>query len=199
MRKVVDLRQYKTALRERCRAARLALSEEEKAALDRDITRNFFRLNQYRSCQTVLCYVSTPIEVSTKAIIERSLKQGKQVAVPRCVPDTREMEFYCIRSLDELSPGSFGVLEPEADPKRLLRDTKDSLCVVPGFCFDLDGYRLGYGKGYYDRFLNQYEGDRIGICYSANVRHRLRHGRFDCAVDVLVTERYIRRVNLEKG
>lgn len=200
MQRVMDLRQYKNALRERYRTQRQALEPEQKARLDRDVATRFFRLNQYRSCRTVLCYVSTPIEVDTVAIIERSLRQGKQVAVPRCVPGTREMEFYCIRSLDDLSPGSFGVMEPLPDPERRLEDMTDSLCVVPGFCFDLAGYRLGYGKGYYDRFLNRYEGTRVGICYSSNVRNRLRHGRYDCAVELLVTERYIRRINvIEKG
>lgn len=200
MQRVMDLRQYKAALRERYRAQRLAMEPEQKARLDRDVAKHFFRLNQYRSCKTVLSYVSTSIEVDTIGIIERSLRQGKQVAVPRCVPGTREMEFYLIHSLDDLSPGAFGVMEPAPAPERLLKDTTDSLCVIPGFCFDLVGYRLGYGKGYYDRFLNRYDGTRVGICYSGNVRNRLRHGRYDCAVELLVTERYIRRINLiEKG
>ena len=200
MRRVMDLRQYKISLRERYRAQRSALTPQQKARLDRDVASHFFRLNQFQSCQTLLCYVSTSIEVDTTAIIRRALKNGKRVAVPRCVPGTREMEFYYIESLDDLSPGAFGVMEPEADPERKVKETAGSLCVVPGFCFDLAGYRLGYGKGYYDRYLNRYDGTRVGICYSGNVRNRLRHGRYDCAVDLLVTERYIRRINLmEKG
>lgn len=198
--RIMDLRQYKASLRERCREQREALTAEQKAKLDRDVATRFYRLNQYRSCHTLLCYVSTDIEVDTTGIIRRSLQNGKRVAVPRCIPGTREMEFYYIHSLDELSPGSFGVMEPLPLPERKVEEYAGSLCVVPGFCFDFSGYRLGYGKGYYDRFLNQYTGSKAGICYSVNVRNRLRHGRFDCAVDVLVTERYIRRVNLiQKG
>ena len=200
MRRVMDLRQYKISLRERYRAQRSALTPQQKTRLDQDVAARFFRLNQFQSCQTLLCYVSTSIEVDTTAIIGRALQNGKRVAVPRCVPGTREMEFYYIESLDDLSPGAFGVMEPQAAPERQVKETAGSLCVVPGFCFDLAGYRLGYGKGYYDRYLNRYDGTRVGICYSANVRNRLRHGRYDCAVDLLVTERYIRRINLmEKG
>ena len=200
MQRVMDLRQYKAALRERYRAQRMALEPERKARLDQDVATHFFRLNQYRSCRTLLCYVSTSIEVDTLSIIDRALQQGKRVAVPRCVPGTREMEFYYIHSLDDLSPGTFGVMEPAPAAEHQLKETAGSVCVVPGFCFDLAGYRLGYGKGYYDRFLNRYDGTRVGICYSGNVRNRLRHGRYDCAVELLVTERYIRRTNLtEKG
>ena len=108
MQRIMDLRQYKAALRERYRAQRTALTPEQKARLDRDVAAHFFRLNQYRSCQTLLCYVSTRIEVDTIPIIRRALQNGKRVAVPRCVPGTREMEFYCIQSLDELSPGPSG-------------------------------------------------------------------------------------------
>lgn len=67
---------------------------------------------QYKRCRMLLTYVSTAIEVDTRRIIERALADGKQVAVPRCVPGTRDMEFYLIRGLDELEPGTFGVLDP---------------------------------------------------------------------------------------
>ena len=103
------------------------------------------------------------------------------------------MEFYEIFSLDELSPGTFGVDEPAADPARLLPQDPGGLCIVPALCYDDYGYRLGYGKGYYDRYLANYSGIRVGICYAACVRRSLFHGRYDRPVELLITERYIRR------
>ena len=141
----------------------------------------------------LLIYVSTPIEVDTFRIIRQAWEDGKRVAVPRCVPDTRNMEFYYIDSTDELSPGMFGVLEPEVNPERLYAERGGGLCIVPAFSYDWRGYRLGYGKGYYDRFLSRFEGNMVGICYSECVQRSLPHGRFDRPVELLVTESYLRR------
>ena len=188
-----DIRALKMRLREEYRAKRTALTEEEKQRRDEAIAKTVRSLWQYRDNDLVLTYVSTPIEVDTYRIIEQAWADGKRVAVPRCVPDTRNMEFYYIESMDDLSPGSFGVLEPQADPTRLVSDFSKAMCLIPAFSYDYTGYRLGYGKGYYDRFLSNFNGYRIGICYSSCVRRYLPHGRFDRPVQLLVTENYIRR------
>ncbi len=188
-----DIREYKNALRQRYRDYRTRLSPQDKLRLDEDVLSRVTRLNQYTNADLLLIYVSTAIEVDTRKLIERALQDGKRVAVPRCVPNTRNMEFYEITSLNELTPGTFGVDEPQPDPRRLLPTDPGGLCIVPALCYDEYGYRLGYGKGYYDRFLATYTGITVGICYAACVRHSLVHGRFDRPVELLVTERYIKR------
>lgn len=190
-----DIREYKNSLRERYKGYRIKLDPLEKRRLDDQVLDKVIRLNQYATASLILTYVSTAIEVDTKGLIERAFLDGKRVGVPRCVPGTRQMEFYEIKSLDELKPGTFGVLEPDPDPERLLPADPGGLCIVPGLCFDNDGYRLGYGKGYYDRFLSGYTGFTVGICYCFCMRGSLIHGRFDRAVDLLVTDRFIRRTN----
>ena len=198
MAQVTDIRQYKKDLRQRYKNERLKLSPAEKQSLDEGVFDRFLKLNQYSSSKTILTYVSTDIEVDTRRIIERALEDGKRVAVPYCVPDTRIIEFYTIESLDELSPGTFGVLEPVPNPEKRLTDWEKCLCVVPGLCFDFNGYRLGFGKGYYDRFLSEYTGVKVGICYSSGVRGHLHHGRFDRIVDVIVTEKNIKSIHRRK-
>lgn len=192
---VGDIRQLKTRLRQKYRAIRAEMDPEVRAACDSRIAERVRRLWQYRRAHQVLVYVSTPIEVDTRRIIRHALADGKRVAVPRCVPDTRQMEFYYINSLDELSPGSFGVDEPQPLPENLVTDLSEGLCIIPAFCYDHTGYRLGYGKGYYDRFLPLFGGSLIGICYSSCVRRHLPHGRFDRSAELLVTENYIRRTD----
>ena len=170
------------------------MNPEEKQKLDSGITRNVFRLYQYRSCKTVLVYVSTSIEVDTFEIIKGALKDGKRVAVPRCIPDTRLMEFHYIESLEDLSPGAFGVLEPN-ESLPVVEDFTGCLMLLPALSIDYLGYRLGYGKGYYDRYMSRFTGACAGICYSNYIRRHMYHGRFDRPVDVIVTEKWIKDVS----
>lgn len=187
----LDIRKYKQSIREAQKKHRAEMDKERKASLDRDIAANVRRLNEYSPAKTLLVYVSTPIEVDTKLIIENAWADGKKVAVPRCIPDTRDMEFHFISSFDELSPGSFSVLEP--DPSLpIVTDFTDCLMIVPGMQFDMNGYRLGYGKGYYDRYMVRFNGRSAGICYSNELRPYMHHGRYDRSVDIIVTDKKIK-------
>ena len=167
---VGDIRPIKATLREQYKTLRREMPPEIKAQRDRQIAGRVTALWQYKRCRQLLTYVSTPIEVDTLEIIRRALADGKKVAVPRCVPGTRDMEFYWINGVEELEPGTFGVLEPRPDPKRKVTDFSNGLCLVPALCYDWRGYRLGYGKGYYDRFLAGFGGHMIGVCYSDCIR-----------------------------
>ncbi len=190
---ITDIRPIKTELRQKYRSLRQSMPPEIKEQKDIAIAAQVRRLWQYQRNNVLLIYVSTSIEVDTFRIIHQALEDGKRVAVPRCVPDTRNMEFYYIDSTDELSPGMFGVLEPAVNSERLYKESEGGLCIVPAFSYDWRGYRLGYGKGYYDRFLSRFEGNMVGICYSDCVQRSLPHGRFDRPVELLVTESYLRR------
>ncbi len=190
-----DIREYKASLRKKVRAKRESLPAEIKEELDKGILGNITRLRQYKLNETILTYVSTRIEVDTIALIRRALRDNKRVAVPRCVENSREMEFYYINSLDELEPRTFGVLEPVKEKCELLTDYTKGLCIVPGLAFDFQGYRLGYGKGFYDRFLGRFSGDTAGICYSSCVVWKLHHSYYDKNAKLLVTEKYIRRTD----
>ena len=190
-----NIKELKIGLRRQYRAFRENLDPVRKAEMDAAILRRVQKLSVYRRNSVLLTYVSKPIEVDTLHLIQDAIAQHKRVAVPRCVPGTREMEFYFIRSLAELSPGMFGVLEPSPEKSRKLGDLRHGLCIVPGLCFDAQGYRLGYGKGYYDRFLSRFEGQTVGICYKGCVPWNLPHGYFDRPVDLLVTEEYVRKIS----
>lgn len=188
----IDIRKYKIELRERCREYRKGLNPEYKNEMDFQISERVKKLYQYRAAKVIMVYVSTSIEVDTLRIIENAWKDGKQVAVPRCIPQTRQMEFHFITSFDQLTPGSFSVLEPPAHYP-VVTDFSNALMLVPGFNFDFFGYRLGYGKGYYDRYMSRYNGAAVGLCYSTELRPHMYHGRYDRAVDTVVSEKWIRR------
>ena len=179
----------KQRLREERLAAREALSEQERSVLDDRITQKLLAISEYAEATTVLTYVSVSSEVSTRMFIESALRDGKTVAVPRCLPG-HCLEFVAITSLDQLIAAPFGLFEPPKELPALTEEQMDaSICIVPALLVDTKGYRLGYGAGFYDRFLSTYPGKKICLAYQQNLsRTMLPHTAFDVAVDVVITE-----------
>lgn len=183
-----NIKEYKNTLRLKYKERRRTMTQTRKAQADHRIAARLRSLSSYRRAQTVLTYVSTAIEVDTREIIKRAISDGKRVAVPRCVPGTREMEFYVISGLEELESGTFGVLEPKPDEQKRLSSFENSICIVPALACDRMGFRLGYGGGYYDRFLRLYPAEKVLVLYKNCLVEHLWHGRFDVGVDRIVTE-----------
>lgn len=179
----------KQRLREERLAARETLSEQEGARLDDCITQKLLATPEYAEATTVLTYVSVSSEVSTRMFIECALRDGKTVAVPRCLPGHR-LEFVAITSLDQLVPAPFNLLEPAKDLSALTEvQMSNAICIVPALLVDTKGYRLGYGAGFYDRFLSTYSGKKICLAYQQSLsRTTLPHTAFDVAVDLVITE-----------
>ena len=179
----------KQRLREERLAAREVLSEQERSVLDDRITQKLLETSEYTETTTVLTYVSVSSEVSTRMFIESALRDGKTVAVPRCLPG-HCLEFVAITSLDQLIAAPFGLLEPPKELPALAEKQMDaSICIVPALLVDTKGYRLGYGAGFYDRFLSSYPGKKICLAYQQNLsRTMLPHTAFDIAVDLVITE-----------
>lgn len=179
----------KQRLREERLAAREALSEQERSVLDDRITQKLLATSEYAEATTVLTYVSVSSEVSTRMFIECALRDGKTVAVPRCLPG-HCLEFVAIASLEQLVAAPFNLLEPAKELPAVTEDQKNnSICIVPALLVDTKGYRLGYGAGFYDRFLSTYPGKKICLAYQQNlIRTTLPHTAFDVAVDMVITE-----------
>lgn len=193
----IDLREYKGSLRAEIKAKRSAMDKRYKARLDSRIRQRLIATYQYRDCDTLLIYASTAIEVDTLGIIEHALQNGRRVALPRCISGTRDMTFHYITDVSQLKPGSFGVLEPTEDLPQW-QNTDGGLAVVPALSLDSFGYRLGYGGGYYDRFLSNFTGETMGITYSDNYCYRLNHGRYDIPLGAVLTDKFVRKINYKK-
>lgn len=179
----------KQRLREERLTAREALSEQERSVFDDRITQKLLATSEYAEATTVLTYVSVSSEVSTRMFIECALRDGKTVVAPRCLPG-HCLEFVAITSLDQLIAAPFGLLEPPKELPALTEEQMDaSICIVPALLVDTKGYRLGYGAGFYDRFLSTYPGKKICLAYQQNLsRTMLPHTAFDVAVDLVITE-----------
>lgn len=157
---VTDLTAAKAALRQEMRRRRREMPPTEKAAREQELCRRFLESALYADCRQLFCFVALPQEPETRDILRRALCDGKTVAVPRCLPE-RHMAFHQLQpdaALEaQLVSGSFGVAEPRPSLPVILPDAGQApLCLVPGLAFDKNGGRLGYGAGYYDRFLHAY-------------------------------------------
>ncbi len=125
------------------------------------IFNKIINLKEYNQSNLILTYVSLNDEADTIKLIKHSLEENKIVAVPKCEGD--DILFYYINSLEDLEEGNFGILEPKTN--QIVNDFNKSICIVPGVAFDKQNNRIGYGKGFYDRFLKKYQGIKIGLTY----------------------------------
>ena len=190
---LVNVKEEKRCLRKKYKKLRAACPPDIKQKLDRALTQRVLSLPEYERAQRLFIFVSTHIECDTAQIIADALQKGKRVCVPRCADKSGRLDFYVIRSVDDLVSGMFSLMEPDPAKCERVTDFSEGLCIVPGLCFDLEGYRVGFGKGYYDRFLNHFSGVTAGICYSKYTVKQLPRGTHDRHTDILVTERFVNR------
>ncbi len=188
------MKTVKAELREKVIAERRAVSKEDIRKMSDAICRRATGLSSFRLAETILLYSPKEIEVDVLPIAEAAWREGKTVAFPRCHRSPEGygyMTYHIVNSLDDLKPGSFGILEPSEDlPVYDARtDTRPSLSFAPALAFDKNGYRLGYGGGYYDRYYNAYSGTVIGVIFSKFVYPTLPHGRYDISAGLLITEK----------
>lgn len=185
----VELAREKAKLRKQYLMRRKSIGTAQKSRLDRGLFQTIRSAQAFVACDLLLTYVSVNDEADTKEIIRYAIQCGKTVAVPRCVPGKNEIEFFTISSLDDLRRGSYGLLEPEPDDKCKLDKTSAGLCLLPGLSFDLYGNRLGYGGGYYDRFLHGFNGTPVGLCYTEFIHaERIPSDKNDQKVKCIITE-----------
>lgn len=178
-----EVAQAKQDLRDRMRDALEAMTDAERAEESESVVKHLTDLPAFREARDVLLYVSLPEEVRTHALIEACLDDPDvTVSVPRVTGSG--IDAVPFTSLDELEPGTFGILEPTGRPEdpRLL-----DLAVLPGRAFDADGGRLGRGTGHFDRFLNEFDPPAVGLAYRLQVVETVPTGPYDHPVDAVVT------------
>lgn len=176
----------KKALRREIGAKKRALSAAEIEARSAILADKLYATGQYRQARSLYAYLSFNQEVRTSPIIQRAWADGKRVAVPKVVGD--EMVFIWIDSFDNLAPqGAFNITEPiENGP---VASDETALILMPGLAFDPQGHRVGYGGGFYDRYLAaQPHHPTVALCYDFQLYDHLDVDDFDVPVDVVITD-----------
>lgn len=173
----------KAALRREIREKKRAMSEEEIVRRSEKLGQLFTDSQAYREAKTIYGYLPYNQEVRTVPMLEQALKDGKRVAVPKVYGDT--MRFIYLEDFSGLEKSSMGIPEPIADAP--VAEDKTALVLMPGLAFTKNGDRMGYGGGFYDRFLAE-EPDHptLALCYEFQMVEKLPTEEFDIPVDTVL-------------
>lgn len=181
----------KSDLRKKHKHIRREIPPYLKLSADRSIFQKLINLNDFINSENVFTYISTEIEVDTRNLIEYCFKNSKRVYVPRC-EEGHKMDFYEISSLEGLEISKYGIPEPSPLKHKRFSGEYKGVCIVPALSFDKSLSRLGYGGGYYDRFLSENGGlIKIGLCYECCIAEKIPAEEFDVSADIVVTENNI--------
>ncbi len=183
----------KNDLRSRYRKVRRDLSPEAKAQMDEEICRHIINTVSFRYAEYILMYAPMADEVNVLPVAEEALRRGKKILFPRCNTELHTMTYHFVTQLSQLSNDAYGIPAPPEDASSYhTSDKTAAMCLVPGLIYDKYGYRVGYGKGYYDRFLSKFCGCKAGIVYSDFILPTVPKGYYDLKVDIMITERNVK-------
>ncbi len=145
----------------------------------------------WKNSSTIGLTVSRSPEVDTWQLIREGWKQGKKIVVPKCIPSTKEMSFRNISDFTELEDSFFGLFEPIESRTDEVPKNEIDLLVVPGLIYNRKGYRIGFGGGYYDRFLEGFSGQTVSLAFSRQLTEELPIEEHDIPVDKVITEKEV--------
>ena len=173
----------KQELRRAIRERKRAMTEEEIVERSNALAEKFYNSPAYQAASTIYGYLPYNQEVRTVPMLQRALDEGKRVAVPKVYGE--EMRFIYLEDLTQVSKGYAGIPEPIADAP--VADDKKALVLMPGLAFDPQGHRIGYGGGFYDRFLAQEpHHPTLALCYEFQMQAHLDTEEFDIPVDTVL-------------
>jgi 5-formyltetrahydrofolate cyclo-ligase len=177
----------KTLLRQKCRNIRDSFGEKIIENASVNACELFSNTEAFDKADVILLYYPIKNEISPLPLIEKAQKTGKKIAFPICNIKNDTLYFRTINSINELTPSHFGIPEPLLSNEEPIL-TEHTVVIVPALAFSKDGHRLGYGKGYYDKFLRDFRGISVGFSYSSLVLDSLPTDKHDIPLKIIATE-----------
>ena len=153
------------------------------------IAQTLYQLPIWKDANTIALTISRSPEVDTWQIIRKCWMDGKQVVVPKCIPETKQMVFKQITSFTQLESVYFGLYEPKENETMEVHHQNIDLMIVPGVAFNKQGFRIGFGGGYYDRYLQHFSGDTISLAFSQQLYDDIPIEKHDISVKSIITEK----------
>ena len=180
----------KQKLRQKYRAVRDSFGEEFIKKASKAACKNLINTKEFSDADTVLLYYPINNELSPLKILEIAIQSGKTVAFPVCQKEDRTLIFRKVTSLSQLRVASFGIFEPSEECS-IVTPNERTLCIVPALALGRSGERLGYGGGYYDKFLATFGGTSAGFIYSELAGIDLPQENFDVSLNMIITDREV--------
>ncbi len=190
-----DIIMNKNEIRKVLKNKRFNLSKEEVLTKSELIKNRLFQINEFKKIKNILFYVSYDGEVLTHNAIKEALID-KKVVVPISKKEDHSLILSKLDSFEDLQEGQYGILEPKKERIKEISIDKIDLAIVPGIAFDLNGNRIGHGKGYYDRLLKNIKATIIGLAYEFQVIKKIPIDDYDKQVDIIITEKRV--INCKK-
>ncbi|MBD7911936.1 MULTISPECIES: 5-formyltetrahydrofolate cyclo-ligase [Clostridium] len=165
------------------------IEEKDKKEFDRKIKDILKSSDYYRKAKNIFIYIGFGSEINTAEYINEFLEEGKNIFLPRIDLSKKVMDAVEIHSLEDLKKNKFGILEPGKDEAVIDKNLLD-LIIVPGVAFDLWGGRVGYGGGYYDKYMSDIDESihRLALCYQFQVLKELPKEKHDIKINEIITE-----------
>lgn len=179
----------KKELRKEILSSRAKLTKDENISISRTIVDKLLETDHYKNAKTIMCYISFGSEINTHEFIKKAIDDGKNLVVPVTFKENRLMKPSQLLSFDELEVGYFNILTPKEEFIRYIDPKEIDLVIVPGAAFDKNGYRVGFGGGYYDTFLAGLDCKTISIAFDLQIVERVPREDHDLPVNMIITEK----------
>ncbi|MGG0274027.1 5-formyltetrahydrofolate cyclo-ligase [Bacillus rhizoplanae] len=183
------MKEEKKRLRKEILQRMNALSEEQYTTLSEKIADSLYKQQEWIAAQTIGITLSMEREVNTYAIIEKAWEEGKAIVVPKCNRETRTMTFHQITNFEQLETVYMNLREPDPSITEEVSAEEIDLLLVPGVAFTRKGERVGYGGGYYDRYLVNYKGKTLSLVFDFQIVSHIPVEPFDKTVQKIITEK----------
>ncbi|MDF2038615.1 5-formyltetrahydrofolate cyclo-ligase [Cytobacillus oceanisediminis] len=181
----------KKALRKKMLERMKELSKPEYEQLSYEIACSLYSSPLWLQAKTIGITVSKPPEADTWQIIRKAWEEGKRVAVPKCIPRSKQMVFRELNSFRDLESVYYGLWEPSPEKTDEVRSEEIETLIVPGLAYMKNGFRLGFGGGYYDRFLEHYEGRTVSLAFELQLINGVPVENHDKPVEMIITDQRV--------
>nr|WP_217424787.1 5-formyltetrahydrofolate cyclo-ligase [Virgibacillus ihumii] len=181
----------KTEMRKQAIIKLKNIPDTERKRIEKRLLNNLLNDNGWKEARSIGVTVSNGFEWSTRPIIETAWEEQKAVFVPKCLPKMRKMDFYQIHTYDQLEIVYYNLLEPKPDACERVNKQDIDLLIVPGLLFDQKGYRIGFGGGYYDRYLADFPNRTVSLASEVQVVNELPAESYDVPVDSIITDKQL--------
>lgn len=178
----------KKSLREKMLSELAELSDKDRMNISKQLQEQLFQTDLWKNAETIGIYLSFGTEWDTRAIVKEAYESGKNVAIPKTIPQTKEMDFYVVTDESQVKKGHFDIEEPIVEKATYIDKDKIDLLIVPGLIFSKDGYRIGFGGGYYDRFLTDFIHPTVSLVSRKQLKENIPINEYDIPVHYIITE-----------